>query len=242
VRRPTPPPPFFLNFRASHSGIPRPPLIPKEKTNAKLGGVRFGTRFPVYFRAPFLLGLVWTLWGINVAVFRAYGISYGEIMGFEPSTMLSPRRIVLSGLGFLALVGLITLGFVNNWPFHDALLFPSMLYIALAFLLVAPLDILHRPGRERLIHNLARVVFPAASGVLFVEVLLGDVLTSIAKVLADVEVTGCVLAAHLVNPMHSPHLPGQGSDSYSSYERECADSWMRPLVTSLPFMLRIQTF
>jgi len=71
----------------------------------------------VYFRAPVLLGLVWTLWGVNIAVFRAYGISYGELMGFEPSTMLSPRRIILSGLGFISLVGFITLGFINEWPF-----------------------------------------------------------------------------------------------------------------------------
>jgi hypothetical protein len=58
--------------------------------------------------------------------------------------------------------------------------------------------------------------------------------------MADVEVTGCVLAAHLVTPLHSPHVPGQGDNSYSTYERECADSWMRPLVTSLPFMLRFR--
>jgi len=67
------------------------------------------------------------------------------------------------------------------------------------------------------------------------------VLTSIAKVLADVEVTGCVLAAHLVTPLHGQTpAPVTGSQAYASFERECADSWMRPLVTSLPFMLRFR--
>lgn len=196
-----------------------------------------------YFRAPVLLGLVWILWGLNVFIFRQFRINYVDLMNFDPQTTLTSRQIILSGFGFVCFVGVLTLGFTYQIPFNDVLLFPSMLYITMAFCLVAPVNVLHRPGRERLLHNLARVMFPASTGVLFVEVLLGDVLTSISKVLADVEVTGCVLAAHMVTPRSvelEAHDPSEMKTSYSFHEAECADSWMRPLVTSIPFLLRFR--
>ena len=203
----------------------------------------FANRFPLYFRAPVLLGLVWILWGFDVYVFHRFNIPYVELLGFDASTTLSPWKIVVSGLVYITLIAFVVLGFVYEVPFHDVLLFPSLLYLTLSFALVTPANVMHRAGRERLLHNLAKVMFPASTGVLFVEVLLGDVLTSISKVLADVEVTGCVLAAHLVTPPASidPEKRGAvGEHSYSPHERECMDSWMRPLVTSLPFMLRFR--
>lgn len=112
---------------------------------------------------------------------------------------------------------------------------------------------------------------PASTGVLFVEVVLGDVLTSTSKVLADLQVTGCVLLAHFMSESRHSHLhaPGQleavGSAppvgdaegglfgrtaapllSLSTllvlyaHESGCADSWMRPMVTSIPFLLRLR--
>lgn len=147
------------------------------------------------------------------------------------------------------------IGFTNKFPFTDVLLFPSLLYLTMAFCLVMPMNLFHRVGRERLLANLARVIFPAATGVLFVEVLLGDVLTSISKVIADVEVTGCVLAAHMVAPTSNYYDPllttmtttvtshrnqQQQQHMYSFHEAGCADSYMRPLVTSIPFLLRFR--
>lgn len=183
------------------------------------------------------------LWGVNIWVFKVFHINYPEILNFDASTMLTPKQIILSGAALIIFVCIVTLGFAYQIPFHDVLLFPSLLYLSMAFCLVMPMNLLHRPGRERLLHNLARVFFPAASGVLFVEVLLGDILTSISKVIADVEVTGCVLAAHMVTPKELEdelHDPAEMTGSYSYHEAECADSWMRPLVTSIPFILRFR--
>jgi hypothetical protein len=214
-----------------------------EEMDASASLLTFANHFPVYFRAPILLGLVWILWGVNTWVFKAFHINYGELLNFDQTTVLSPRQVIASGLFFILLVGIVTLGFAYKIPFQDVLLFPSILYLTMAFSLVMPMNFLHRPGRERLLHNLARVFFPAATGVLFVEVLLGDVLTSISKVIADVEVTGCVLAAHMVTPKETElyvHDPNEMKSSYSFHEAECADSWMRPLVTSIPFLLRFR--
>lgn len=186
------------------------------------------------------------LWGVNVWVFQRFSISYPEILNFDPSTLLSPKRILTSGLLMLAGIVVVIVGFTTRFPFADVLLFPSILYLTMIFCLVMPMNYLHRPGRERLLSNLARVVFPAATGVLFVEVLLGDVLTSISKVIADVEVTGCVLAAHMVTPSNgmdgslSHEVNDMLRNTYSFHEAECADSYMRPLVTSIPFLLRFR--
>ncbi|KAH9253893.1 hypothetical protein BASA81_008017 [Batrachochytrium salamandrivorans] len=203
-------------------------------------------RFPVYFRAPILLTLVWILWGVNVWVFQRFSISYPEILNFDPTTLLSPKRIITSGLLMIVGIVVVIVGFTTRFPFSDVLLFPSLLYLTMIFCLVMPMNYLHRPGRERLLSNLARVVFPAATGVLFVEVLLGDVLTSISKVIADIEVTGCVLAAHMVTPSNgldgslNHEVNDMMRNTYSFHEAECADSYMRPLVTSIPFLLRFR--
>lgn len=203
----------------------------------------FANHFPVYFRAPVLLALVWILWGVNIWVFKLFHINYGELLNFDPATTLTARQVITSGLAFVGLVGIVCLAFLYQVPFKDVLIFPSVLYLTMAFCLVIPMNVLHRPGREKLLHNLSRVFFPASTGVLFVEVLLGDVLTSISKVMADVEVTGCVLAAHMVTPKEVGmplHDPSEAQTSYSFHEAECADSWMRPLVTSIPFLLRFR--
>lgn len=242
----------------------------------------FANNFPLYFRAPVLLTLVWILWGVNVYVFKKCNIDYAELLGFNRGTLLKPMEIWKLGFSIFGVIMLSFGCYLIGFPFRDVLVYPSLLYITGFFLLLMPIEKLHKPGRERLIHNLYRVANPLSSGVLFVEVVLGDVLTSISKVLADMEVTGCVLFTHgfshdKSSHVHSPwraweqHVVGQeqielnsiaalgGGTSalgaagpshassslgsqllLSAHEYGCADSWIRPLVTSIPFLLRFR--
>lgn len=43
-----------------------------------------------------------------------------------------------------------------------------------------------------------RVFFPSAPGVSFVEVVIGDILTSLCKVLGDIAVAICILMGHFM--------------------------------------------
>ena len=200
---------------------------------------QFANNVPVHFRAPALLGLVWLLWGVNVLVFRRYKIDYYELLGFNRSTALSAKKILKSaGLYMFFLF----VGFALIWemPLSDVLIWPSIFYMVGLLLLLLPMDVLHRPGRERLLFNFYRVCIPSAKGVRFVEVLLGDVMTSLCKVFADMEVTFCVILAHMAAKPHSivgdPSRDIAVAKDLSLYG--CSDSWVRPLVTSVPFLLR----
>ena len=224
----------------------------------------FANDFPLYFRAPLLLALCWLLWGINIFVFNRTPIDVAEVLNFNRATMLSPASILRSALGILCAILALLLLYSVRWPVDDAMMYPTVLYVLGTLALFAPFDVLHRNGRERLLSNLARVAMPPATGVLFVEVLVGDILTSLCKVLADMEVTACILITHMTaddrvahehaashmvslhvastsSAMHSP-APEAAAGSLALFGNEhgCADSWMRPFVTSIPFLLRFR--
>jgi len=198
----------------------------------------------VFFRAPVLLALVWFLWGINVWVFRKVHLDYAAALGFDRASTLSPRAICSSAVAMLGVIAGFWFLYTIHWPFEDALVAPSAMYILSFFVLIVPLDVLHRRGRERLIQNFFRVVAPPAAGVLFVEVVLGDMLTSMSKALADVQVSLCMLLSHSF-ALDIPLPDGAGSGLAptlppGALQQACAESWLRPLVTSLPFLLRFR--
>ncbi|CAK9011176.1 Xenotropic and polytropic retrovirus receptor 1 (Protein SYG1 homolog) (Xenotropic and polytropic murine leukemia virus receptor X3) (X-receptor), partial [Durusdinium trenchii] len=220
----------------------------------------------VYFRAPLLLSMVWFLWGVNVFVFRKLHINYAKVLGFDRASTLKPPAICMSAVVLFLAFTVCWAMYSVRWPFEDVLIIPSVMYVGCLFVFLIPLDVLHRKGRERLIQNLLRVFMPGPEGVLFVEVLLGDVLTSLSKALADIQVSLCVLLSHsfstdltdgasdgsLFGTLEETRLRGGGSGGSGSglirtsatllqnYEESCAESWMRPMVTSLPFLLRLR--
>ena len=133
----------------------------------------------MHFRAPALLGLVWMLWGVNVAVFRRYDIDYCELLGFNRSTALSARQILKSAAIYMFFI-IVGLTLIWEMPLSDVLIWPSVFYMAGLLLLLLPMDVLHRPGRERLLSTFTACAF-SPKGVRFVEVLLGDTMTSLCK-------------------------------------------------------------
>jgi hypothetical protein len=196
----------------------------------------------VFFRAPLLLCLVWFLWGVNTLVFERLNIDYCAALDFDRSSTLAPRTIMSSAVAMFCLVTLLWFLDAVEWPFVETLVIPSALYVVGALLLVAPLNVLHRRGREKLLRNLYRVFSPNPAGILFVEVVLGDMLTSLSKTLADLQVSLCVLVSHALafEDSNKSSLAAPAAGAHSSLQEACAQSWLRPLVTSLPFLLRFR--
>jgi len=194
----------------------------------------------LHFRAPVTLCLVWILWGINVWVFRKCSIDYCKVLKFSPRTALYPSQIVLSGIGFLLMVVLFRLFFAYCWPAKSAFLVPISLWLSALLLFFMPFDVFHRVGRMKLMHTFYRLLVPLETGVLFVEVVLGDILTSLSKALSDIQISLCVL---LSSPLFSDpdvHMNSFVDLSPNTYEERCAESWLRPLVTSIPFIIRFR--
>lgn len=210
----------------------------------------------VYFRPPLLLALVWFLYGVTVFVFKKTNLDYAKALGFNHETTLSPANICTSALIIMAIFLVCWLMYTLRWPFSDPLVIPGVVYIISLCALFVPLDILNRRGRERLLQTLFRVFIPLPSGVLFAEVVLGDIMTSLSKALADMQVSVCVLLSHSFTeetmltggPFDAEISAAAPSHSYlrtsstmlQSYEQSCSDSWLRPVITSLPFLLRFR--
>ncbi|GBG34343.1 Xenotropic and polytropic retrovirus receptor 1-like [Hondaea fermentalgiana] len=199
----------------------------------------------VYFRPPLLIALVWFLWGVDVFVFRKTHIDYSKALGFDRESTLSPAAICTSASAIIGIFLVCWLMYSLKWPFSDPLVIPGIMYIASLCILLVPLDVLNRRGRERLLHTFVRVLMPLPTGVLFAEVLLGDIMTSLSKALADMQVSVCVLLSHSFTAEDPFEAEIQGShilrtSSTMLHEESCADSWLRPLITSLPFLLRFR--
>jgi len=206
-----------------------------------------------FFRPPMLLAGAWFLWGLNVFIFIQCDVDFAGALRFErSSSSLSPAKICGSAVAMLGGLVVLWVLYTLRWPFADRLAVPSLMYAIAIFLLIFPGDVLHKEGRYALLRNLYRVAFPSATGVAFVEVVLGDILTSLSKALADLQGSLCVLLSEFLGISSSAAsfeaeiLAAKGEQILShenilrSYEDACAESWMRPIVTSLPFLLRFR--
>lgn len=69
---------------------------------------------------------------------------------------------------------------------HKNLIFPSLMYAIFGLMIFYPGKRCFGSQRKTLLRNLYKVVFPDTSGVKFVEVLLGDILTSVSKAFGDI--------------------------------------------------------
>lgn len=105
----------------------------------------------------------------------------------------------------------------------------SYLLLLVVFFLI-PLQRFSKAGRYRLLSTLKRVsiggIAEAENGK-FGDILLADALTSYAKVLGDLFVSGCML----VSSKHS---------STAKPDRNCGGAFLVPLVISIPSLIRLR--
>ncbi|SCV68909.1 BQ2448_1030 [Microbotryum intermedium] len=120
---------------------------------------------------------------------------------------------------------------------------PAITAVVVALATVCPWNVLYRKERlmfvsfedlflqgPRCMKSLRRTVLsPIRSAVPFCDVILADILTSSAKVLGDVWVSGCLL----FTPATSFDMDGVAEDA-------CARVFMVPIMTSLPYMFRFR--
>ena len=107
---------------------------------------------------------------------------------------------------------------------------PQSFLFLLAIFFLLPIQRLSRTGRYRFLSTLKRVsiggIAEADNGK-FGDILLADVLTSYAKVLGDLFVSGCMFL--------SPGLSSTGKP-----DRNCGGAYMVPLIISIPSIIRLR--
>lgn len=105
----------------------------------------------------------------------------------------------------------------------------SYLFLLVLFFLF-PLQFLSRSGRYRFLSTLKRVsvggIAEAQDGK-FGDILLADVLTSYAKILGDLFVSGCMFFSSRYSSTDKP-------------DRGCGGAYMVPLIISIPSLIRLR--
>ncbi|XP_059629470.1 uncharacterized protein LOC132271974 [Cornus florida] len=142
---------------------------------------------------PLLLGtmMVW-LWGVNLWVFAQTNISYAKIFDLDQN-YLTHRDIwkcatwmtIIVPTSMTAYLYLYSHGEVSLAAFQ-----PVLLYAVVVMLLIFPFDIFYLSSRYFFLRTLWRIMFPLQA-ISFADFFLADILTSMSKVLSDLERSVC---------------------------------------------------
>lgn len=136
--------------------------------------------------------------------------------------------VTLPLVGSILLFWIITHGQPSLVIYWEIL--PQSFLFLLAIFFLIPIQRLSRTGRYRFLSTLKRVsiggIAEADNGK-FGDILLADVLTSYAKILGDLFVSGCMFLSPGVSSTDKPN-------------RGCGGAYMVPIIISIPSMIRLR--
>eukprot|EP01012_Entosiphon_sulcatum_P055207 TRINITY_DN7681_c0_g1_i1.p1 TRINITY_DN7681_c0_g1~~TRINITY_DN7681_c0_g1_i1.p1 ORF type:complete len:446 (+),score=50.68 TRINITY_DN7681_c0_g1_i1:48-1385(+) len=154
---------------------------------------KFALVFPLYYRAVALLVLGGWCWGLNVQYLDRCNIEYTALFEMEPSGKVHYRTVYSTAAMFsVTLLVNVTL-FAHAGNSLPSTYLPILLYVTLLGMVLWPYRPL-RDARYRLLGWLHQTVLLSPfTEVTFADVILADLLTSYAKVFADMYGTVCVI-------------------------------------------------
>ncbi|MCO5575653.1 hypothetical protein L7F22_029456 [Adiantum nelumboides] len=165
----------------------------------------------LYYNPLFLLaGMLW-LWGINLRVFAASRINFAKVFDLD-NNHLTWKEIwtIASWVTLIVLTSMTAYLYFSSQDSHLAASQPVLLYSVLPLMLVLPFDVFFVTSRIFFLRTLVRIIFPlqaCACGnrctnacikshtsmkpITFADFFVADILTSMAKVLSDLERATC---------------------------------------------------
>lgn len=193
----------------------------------------------ILFRSGVLVVLLAAGWAADVAVFAHFRIDYAAVLGIAKDEVVGPQRLcclVLVLAGGLGLLG----RFLSLSPGSSsfgvwALMLAYLLALASLFCWLPPPLARRAKWRGPLARALWRVVWPErGKEVPFVEVLVADGLTSIARVFFDVALGACVAGSSALVLFQyrdgGPMLDGLELREKAPWPLEAPDAEPRPLL------------
>ncbi|KAI1477647.1 hypothetical protein K445DRAFT_319109 [Daldinia sp. EC12] len=197
--------------------------------------------FPLPYRVAFIIVLAVWAWGVNLHYLYLSGIDVPSLIRYpgrssphHPTHHLSTYRLATVLTAFFAFALLVFWTFTHRDP--DLVLawdWLPLLYLALLLgvLAFAPFfKSLSHSGRARLRATLRRISvggLAEAKDGKFGDILLADVLTSYAKVLADLYVALCMFFRSEAGATARP-------------DRNCGGTFAVPLVMAIPSLIRLR--
>ncbi|KAJ2668593.1 protein-ER retention protein, partial [Coemansia sp. RSA 1285] len=212
--------------------------------------------FPLAFQVLFLALLAGFGWAANLLVLARAGIKT------RPILQLAPHPSALDGSGYTedgphqSVFRLVTvIGFVAAAGWLVCALLPSsraqacvvvLTYMSVGCVLLMPQNRVCRTVRRQLMASLFRIVQPSMSSPVFLsDIIMADILTSCARIFADVYLVAChiVAAFYVANPGDTGSDVGLLAMTVRSAWREsmCADAGIiGVLLMAAPYAFRLR--
>ena len=206
-------------------------------------------------RPPLLCVLVVGGWAWVVRVCRASSLNLELVLN---GAVMPPSACYHAALVLLAILlsgRLIHLYVSAEWngvtwrPWLSVNLTLHLIFIAIGLLPSA--TAFYGPSRHSLVRTLAESVVAPLAPVTFWHVIVADYLTSLAKMMADMQLTACI-SAHIFWPTlyandmaGAPGAPAVGTgyvrttELWDTYHQHCADTYANALMLALPFWWRL---
>jgi hypothetical protein len=188
--------------------------------------------YPIYSGLGLTLFFVW-LWGVNVYVWTRYRISFVFIFEFNPLDRLTHWHIWEEAADLTIVFLLNALLMVTHHEYHlatttSALVYPLSLFAwMLGKLLIPFAPFSHWKTRTCLFGAFKQLIIAPFGRSRFQECYLGDVFTSMVKIIADYEYAFCVYGSGAFLTMH-------GSTNVCT----SIDWIVVPIICALPFFWR----
>jgi hypothetical protein len=185
---------------------------------------------PPFFQAPIILAIFLYLFAGNLYIFKIYQINYTTAFGLTSHNTIGAFKLfnvatIFCGFFFLCLF-FYTQSILVDKKSLLVDFFPSVFYITVLISFILPTNFFYGPQRRYFLDLLCKVFFPFRLSITFQEVFLADGLTSLSKVLADLELIICSIFSHRQKEVYDT-------------TRGCLHSLMTPVVLSFPFLLRV---
>eukprot|EP00249_Psilotum_nudum_P008612 c21402_g1_i1 orf=216-1580(+) len=151
-----------------------------------------------YYNPLFLVAFMVWLWGINVWVFLHSRVNYTKVFELDHNH-LTHREIWMIAFWMtnLALTSMMLYSYFYSYgEVSLAASQPVLLYSILPLIMVFPFDVVYVSSRIFFLRTLLRLSFPLQP-VTFADFFVADILTSMAKVLSDLERATCGMIANI---------------------------------------------
>ncbi|XP_074269712.1 uncharacterized protein LOC141592786 [Silene latifolia] len=146
----------------------------------------------LYYNPLLLVTLMVWLWGINLWVFSQANVNYTKMFDLDQNH-LTHSEIWKCAMWMTIVVPTSMTAYLYLYSDGEVSLAasqPVLLYVAAVMLLIFPFDIFYLSSRYYLLRTLWRIVFPLQA-ISFSDFFLADILTSMSKVLSDLERSVC---------------------------------------------------
>eukprot|EP00252_Welwitschia_mirabilis_P017124 TRINITY_DN3800_c0_g1_i1.p1 TRINITY_DN3800_c0_g1~~TRINITY_DN3800_c0_g1_i1.p1 ORF type:complete len:463 (-),score=53.29 TRINITY_DN3800_c0_g1_i1:221-1609(-) len=148
----------------------------------------------LFYNPLFLTAMMVWLWGVNLWVFSHSSVNYAKIFDLDHNHLTHVEIWKIATCMTLVVPTSMTayLFLYSTGEISFAKIQPVLLYSILALILVLPHDTLFMSSRYYFLRTLWRLTFPLQP-ITFADFFLADILTSMAKVLSDLERVICMM-------------------------------------------------